>query len=185
MDASCTENGRSESPKCGRGFFWIIRVLFEPIELGRRIPPPFAFVRQVDDAVEADWPLNPIVVINDIPFRFIGGGIAGAGMPEHPRSHIDFVRKHCVIRDARLQPSVDPVLTGVQLLESPLVPRMPGNDRESATRDIQSQAISLLPKERHDHLNKERQQWTAAKALSTATPLQWDDQKGFKDPDTN
>ena len=161
------------------GVFWVLRILFEPIELGQRIPPPHAFVRHIDKSVEADWPLNPIVLVNDIPFRFVGGGMGGGGMPEHPRSHIDFVRKNCVIRDAPLRPFGDPVLTGQQLIDSPLITRMPANDRATGIDDIQRQAILLLPKSRRDRLENGRKGWSSALSLSRDAPLVWNDKNGF------
>ncbi len=163
--------------------FWILRLLFEPIELHRRIPVPRAFVRSVDSDVEPNWPLNPIVVVADIPFRFIGGGIVGTGMPEEPRSHMQFVRRHCVIRDAPLHPSRDPILIAQQLIESLLVSKMPEDDREAAIRDIRDQAFLLLPAERRAKLRdvEDDNDWFAIVKRSQVAPLEWSLATGFQE----
>ena len=164
------------------GLFWILRLLFEPIELDRRIPFPMTYVRSVDTSVEANWPLNPIVVVADIPFRFIGGGVGGTGMPEEPRSHIQFVRRYCVIRDTALHPSRDPILTAQQLIESPLVSKMPGHDRANAIDEIRNQAILLLPDQRRAVLPKQTddEAWLAILKSSQASPLVWNRVTGFQ-----
>ncbi|MCA9195004.1 MAG: hypothetical protein KDB03_24700 [Planctomycetales bacterium] len=165
------------------GLFWILRLLFEPIELDKRIPPPMAFVRTVDSTVEANWPLNPIIVIADIPFQFVGGFAGGSGMPESPRSHIEFVRRYCVIRDFQLHPSRDPILIAQQLIESPLVSKMPTRDRKEATNDIRSQAMMLLPYDRLASLPKAMndQVWNTVLELSKASSLTWRQGIGFQE----
>ena len=45
--------------------FWIVRVLFEPIRLDDRIPSPMIAV-SLDKS--ANWPLNPMAIVDDIPF---------------------------------------------------------------------------------------------------------------------
>ena len=162
--------------------FWILRVLFEPIELGERIPPPHAFVRHVDRSVEADWPLSPIVAIGDIPFRFIGGGMGGSGQPEHPRSHLQFVKSHCVIRDRPLHPSGDPILLAQQLIDSPLLSRMPEDDRKHAVSNIREQAAKLLPKELRERWKDPTKDkaWIEILTDAAAAPLQWHSEYGFQ-----
>lgn len=167
------------------GLFWILRLLFEPIELDRRIPVPRAFARAVDPSVESNWPLNPIAVVADIPFRFIGGAMGFSGIAEEPRSHIRFVRRYCVIRDTPLHPSRDPILAAQQLIESPLVSKMPERDRETAIGDIRDQAMLLLPDERIAVLPKlaDEEAWLAILKSSQSSPLVWDPEKGFQEAD--
>ena len=105
-----------------------------------------------------------------------------SGMPEEPRSHIRFVRRYCVIRDAPLHPSRDPILAAQQLIESPLVSKMPERDRETAIDDIRNQAMLLLPDQRIAVLPKEAddEAWLAILKRSQAAPLVWDRRRNFE-----
>ncbi len=157
--------------------FWILRILFEPIELGAKIPVPMAFVNSVRDANEGDWPLNPIVVVKDIPFRFIGGGIGGSGHPEHPESHIEYVRRHCVMRDRPLSPQGDPIAVAQELLQSHLI-RGLGGAAEYGERDVKQQAITLLPKSSLQAQDEEPESiavWSDLVERSVLRPHLWND----------
>lgn len=118
------------------GVFWIIRILFEPVDLTFRIPVPRIYANSVTGQAAEGWPLNPIVILDDIPFRFVGGGIGGSGMPEHPLSHIDFAQRYCVIRDAPLAPKRDPIATAQMLIESQIVQSMATEDRKICEENI-------------------------------------------------
>ncbi len=157
--------------------FWILRILFEPIELGATIPVPMAFVNSVRDANEGDWPLNPIVVVKDIPFRFIGGGIGGSGQPERPESHIEYVRRHCVMRDRPLSPQGDPIAVAQELLQSHLI-RGLGAAAEYGGRDVKRQAITLLPKsslQEQDENAESIAVWSDLVERSVLRPHLWND----------
>ncbi|MEZ6134271.1 MAG: hypothetical protein R3C53_05100 [Pirellulaceae bacterium] len=105
----------------------------------------------------------------------------GSGTPEEPRSHIQYVRRHCVIRDGPLQPSRDPILTAQQLIESPLVARMPERDRGFAISDIRNQAIQLLPEERRVDLpmRQKEMDWHEVLKRAQAERLVWYESDGF------
>jgi hypothetical protein len=89
--------------------FWIIRVLFEPSRLDQQIPPPAIAVGAPDATLAegARWPLNPLTIVGDIPFM-VGSRMMMGGLPEHPKSHIQWARRHGILRDTPLEPSMDP-----------------------------------------------------------------------------
>ena len=108
-----------------------------------------------------------------------------SGMPEEPRSHIRFVRRYFVIRDTPLHPSRDPILTAQQLIESPLVSKMPERDRATAIGDIRNQAMLLIPDQRIAVLPKtaDDEAWLAILKSSQASPLVWNPAIGFQEVD--
>ncbi len=161
--------------------FWILRILFEPIELGQRIPVPRAVIRSVEAPLGEDWPLNPIIVVDDIPFRYVGGGMGGTGMPEHPKSHIAYVKRYCVIRDDPLIPQGDPVLTAQQLIESGVVEKMQAEERAYLKQDIMRQSLKLLPKDLQIHYDYKVPQslWLLQLERAQNSPLKWTGVDGF------
>lgn len=107
--------------------FWIIRLLFEPVRLDDRIPSPgigrSVTYRDSDDA--SLWPLDPIELVEDIPFM-VGSSAGGStGLPEHPSSHIQWARRHCIVRDEPLSPTKDPLAAAEALLRSRKFPEQP------------------------------------------------------------
>jgi hypothetical protein len=126
--------------------FWIIRVLFEPINLSEQIPFPGILVHldQRELAKDAQWPLSPMVIIGDIPFM-VGHGFGGStGIPERPRSHILWARRHGVLRDAPLNPTTDPRAAVDALLKSHRFKHLGENDRSHAEKSLQFQATAMV-----------------------------------------
>jgi hypothetical protein len=157
--------------------FWIMRILFEPVELGERIPVPMAFTNSVREANESDWPLNPIVVVKDIPFRFVGGGFGTSGQPEHPQSHIEYVRRHCVMRDRPLSPQGDPIAVAQELLQSHLILGL-GNAAEVGQMDVKRQAMTLMPTSSFQEQDKNPESiaiWNDLLERAVLRPHCWDD----------
>ena len=97
--------------------FWIIRCLFEPAVPGKRHPPPYLKVpgETVEFRNPIDWPLDPIVIIDDLPFVLDYTNWVYA---EFADSHIDWARRHAVIRDRPLTPTGDPLQAAEKLLAS-------------------------------------------------------------------
>ncbi|MBC8354469.1 MAG: hypothetical protein H8E66_20945 [Planctomycetes bacterium] len=126
--------------------FWIIRLLFEPILLDDSIPPPAIYLHLIDhDSADFPmWPLNPIDRVEDIPFM-VGIQTAGSGMPEHPSSHIEWARRHGVIRDEPLRPTKHPLAAAEQLLRSKKFSRLHEQLRGIAVTSIRSQALAMIP----------------------------------------
>lgn len=126
--------------------FWIIRLLFEPIRLDDSIPPPAIAVSWIDhDSADARlWPLNPLDLVDDVPFM-TGIRVAMGGMPEHPSSHIEWVRRHGVIRDEPLRPTTHPLAAAEKLLRSRRFARVDEPLRRIATDSIRSRALAMVP----------------------------------------
>jgi len=152
--------------------FWIIRVLFEPIRLDDRIPAPAIAVWGPDSK---NWPLSPIAVVNDVPFM-IGYPIGMAGVPEHPSSHIQWARRHGVLRDRPLEPTVNPILSAQAILESEAFLEYDKALWGTVSAAIRERALQMVPQQR---LLRRRnavsdRRWNAAVAYAKSHPLRWD-----------
>ena len=164
--------------------FVILRLLFEPYEHGKRFPPPANFEWRVyGEELEQDWPLNPVEIVEGIPFKLFGGVMGYSGVPEHPSSHIEFARKHCVIRDAPLIPRISPIVAAEQLNESQKMGRLPQRDRVGSIRSIRKQALLMLPSDwgqisKGDEENKAV--WNEAKERSLLEKIKWMPGQGFR-----
>lgn len=125
--------------------FWIIRLLFEPIRLGDRIPSPMiaVFFDAKDPQGRMNWPLSPMDIIDDVPFM-LGRQIAMGGQPEHPSSHIRWARRHGVIRDLPLVPSANPLSAAEAILSSPRFKQLDDFSRNDATNSIRGQALAMV-----------------------------------------
>jgi len=161
--------------------FWIMRVLFEPVRLDDRIPRPMIAVYLVDrDSAEgANWPLNPMALVDDVPFM-IGHRIFSGGMPEHPSSHIQWARKHGVMRDEPLRPTVSPLLAAESILASPQSQRLDEYARKQAEQIVREHAykmvddlLPLSPPRRFDDAVDEAY-WRAQVETSAAAQITWD-----------
>jgi len=148
--------------------FWIIRVLFEPIRLDDRIPNPAIAVCLVDrdSADAANWPLDPMAVVDDIPFM-VGERIGGSGMPEPPSAHVEWARRHGVVRDEPLKPTTNPILVAEAILRSQRFKQLADDLRGQARHLIRSQALAMLDgivpptATKHDNDATKEQQWNA------------------------
>jgi hypothetical protein len=158
--------------------FWIIRLLFEPIRLDDRIPPPGIAVFLVDrESVEAmKWPLNPMAVSGDVPFM-VGRQIAMGGQPEPPSSHIRWARLHGVIRDDPLVPRANPLAAAEAILASRRLKALDEYSRVEATRGIRLQALAMVkgllqPLSAREAARDDR--WRALLKAATERGIDWD-----------
>lgn len=166
--------------------FWIIRVLFEPIELDQQIPTPgvAVFMNDRHFPKQSRWPLNPMALVDDIPFM-LGSQIGSSGIPEFPSSHINFARTRCVIRDKPLRPTRNPIAVAQSIFN---------NKRFTALRDhsfgnnenfIREQAIAMvadlvgpLPDPYDDIPDKpEEEVWESKINLAKELGIQWNTEK--------
>lgn len=158
--------------------FWIIRLLFEPMKVGDRIPSPMIAVflddRELPEAMK--WPLNPMAVHGDVPFM-VGHRIGLGGVPEHPSSHIRWARLHGVIRDGPLVPTLNPLAAAEAILQSRRFKALEKYSREQGTREIRSQALAMVKglvqpiDERHA---VDDDQWRSRLKSAAEADLQWD-----------
>jgi hypothetical protein len=165
----------------GEIVFWIIHALFEPIRVGDRIPGPMIAVWLDEEALPeaAKWPLNPIAVVNDVPFM-LGRQIALGGVPEPPSMHIEWARRHGVVRDQPLWPDVNPLLAAETILGSQQFQQLDEIARDEATRLVRAQAYAmvagLLPAVPMDaqHDLDDEVQWRSRVEESAAREIHWD-----------
>lgn len=125
--------------------FWIIRTLFEPVDLQQRIPRPMIYVSSYTGNVKQikSWPISPIEIVDGVPFM-LGGQIMGrSGVPESPNSHIAWAEKFGAIREQPLSPKSSPIAAAEKLLRSQKFRSLPG-DRKFEINMVRSQALAML-----------------------------------------
>ena len=124
---------------------WIIRVLFESIPPGDRIPihgVAIWFVKP-DSADGANWPLNPMAVVDDMPFM-LGRPVGHSGPGPHPASQIEWARRHGAIRGQPLKPTANPLRAAESILTSPHFAQLKEDVQVEATRQLREQALAMV-----------------------------------------
>lgn len=165
--------------------FTILRVLFEPVDPTAKFPVPRNFSATVyGTEVEKEWPLNPIVFVGDIPFRYHRTMMGGSGTPEIAASHLEFVKQSCVLRERPLKPTLNPIQAAEMLCDSQKIRLLEKKySRPEAIDAIREQAISMLPNDlraEEYRAGKYREQdWTSVRKTAGDLILEWDDERGF------
>jgi hypothetical protein len=110
--------GRRLPPESTKVFF-LLRLLFEPVEGGGRLPA-IAMGKLMDAGTPSpeDLPLYPLVSIKDVPLLIVPGFYLG-GLPEDPTGHIDLCEQFCRVRSRSLTPPDNPLSLSEELLSSP------------------------------------------------------------------
>jgi hypothetical protein len=124
--------------------FWIVRLLFEPIQPNKPLRPPAIAVLLDDrEVAEVDkWPLNPIGVIDDMPFM-LGRRINMAGMPQSPKTYVKWARHSGVVRERRLMPAKDPIVAAETLFGDQRFLALDDFARNAADRIVRLQATAM------------------------------------------
>lgn len=89
---------------------FLLRLLFQP-PTDPGVPFPLIRVGKPMDSDHApvkDFPLYPLVLIEDVPLLIVTGYIL-AGLPEDPEKHIEFCERHCRLRTTPLRPPDNPL----------------------------------------------------------------------------
>ncbi len=154
--------------------FTILRVLFEPVDPTAKFPVPRNFSASVyGTEVEKEWPLNPIVLVGDIPFRY-HRSMGFTGLPEMAESHLEFVKQSCVLRERPLNPTLNPIQAAEVLCDSQKVRMLDKKYSQPEAIDaIREQAISMLPKKYRE------QEWNSVSETAGKQILVWEDERGF------
>lgn len=153
--------------------FTILRVLFEPVDPTTKFPVPRNFSASVDGEVEKEWPLNPVVLVAGIPFKY-HRSMGGSGTPEIAASHLEFVKQSCVLRERPLKPTLNPIQAAEVLCDSQKIRLLDRKySRPEAIDAIREQAISMLPKKYRE------QEWSSVRETAGKLILEWDDERGF------
>lgn len=97
----------------------LLRLLFVPAEPGTAYPS-VAMGKPVDveNPPLQDYPLYPLVLLNDVPLLIVTGFLLG-GLPADPMSQIEFFEQDCRMRPAPLRPPDNPLPLAETLLASP------------------------------------------------------------------
>jgi hypothetical protein len=159
--------------------FSVVRLLFEPIRLGDRIPVPGVAVHLVqrDSPKALAWPLNPMTVSRDVPFMAGHQINRGGGMPEDPAVHIRWARLHGVIRDDPLIPKSNPLAAAEAILDGESFKALDNFTRNEVTKAVRSQAVAMVegllqtvraPEDVDDD------QWKAALKAAADRGIRWD-----------
>ena len=160
--------------------FWIIRLLFEPVDLEDRIPSPAIAVVILNDNREnndVNWPLGPIELVDGIPFM-VGQRIGLGGLPEHPITHIRWVEQFGVIRESPMRPSGNPLLAAKKLMATEKFQALKTSFAgHSKVRHIRGQAFATLgiqiETNEYDNPVLTDEQWTRSLS-SDSSRLQWE-----------
>ena len=114
--------------------FFLLRLLFEPVDPGVRLPVPgVGGPMDTGPVVAEDFPLYPLVLINDVPLLIVPGFFLG-GLPEDPSRHIEFVERHCRVRPLSLVPPDNPLSLADDLLSSEIWYRPASEDDKAILR---------------------------------------------------
>lgn len=160
--------------------FWIIRLLFEPVELDGRIPYP-AIAVYLDEDPAGNWPLNPIAVVDGIPFM-VGHQIGMGGLPEQPQSHIEWARRHGVIRDEPLTPESDPVTAADRLINSPRFQLLDDYELSDGASSVRLQALAMIddvidPPVRRVSYRLSEGKWSQVRQRTAECRIRWNRQQ--------
>lgn len=126
--------------------FWLVRLLFDPEESGQFIDPPRIPIHLMHkDSPDAKlWPLNPIELVNDVPYM-VGWQVNFTGGVEHPSSHITWARRYGVIRTQPLSPTSGPLAAAETLLSHEKFKKLDKSARDKRIRSIREQALATMP----------------------------------------
>lgn len=125
--------------------FWIVLLLFEPIQAGDRpeLPVEETTVVAKTSPEFSLWPLYPIELVRDVPLYVEAeNGIRhnmGASM------WLPLIRRGCVLREFPMSPTSDPLSAVEALCSSPKFKRIDEDFRRLAIRDIRRQAVAMVP----------------------------------------
>ncbi|HEX4796347.1 MAG TPA: hypothetical protein VH370_21340 [Humisphaera sp.] len=166
--------------------FLVVRLLFERKDGNAMMPRPI--LGQISPDIRPnpkDWPLFPLVVVDDIPFCLCRGYTL-AGVPEDPSQHLKYYEKNCEIRAQRLSPRISPLTAVDQLCESDSWRRVFLDDtagadtremlRIQAVRSV-SNLLGAMPNTRRFNGALGEKTWNAYRSDERLSLLAWDDEK--------
>ena len=126
---------------------WIIQLAFESDPSKEKVPFPDVrdwFVQR-DSPERQSWPLDPLELSHDLPFKVTGNIVAGKLATNYSKAHLAWAHENGVICEGLLIPSNDP-LTAVQaILSSPKFKCLNESKQREAADWIPSQAMSMVP----------------------------------------
>lgn len=157
--------------------FWILRSLFEPVDLEERSFRPMIFVAlYVNPKTQPQyWPWDPMDVVDQVPFM-LGGQIGGGGAPESPESHLNWFKKHGLLRDRPLHPVTNPLIAAESLLTSKKFQTI--EDSRFEMHFVRRQALAMVgaPRDQEGEFATDTLSWSKYLASSLAKKT-WSEEK--------
>ncbi|MEM7477266.1 MAG: hypothetical protein AAF483_19960 [Planctomycetota bacterium] len=124
------------------GLFYMLKLLFEPLESGKRIQ--VNYLSRVPREAKYLCPLDPLLVINDFPFLYPAPQETSVGSHRKQWNHlIQEIREEYVLRDAPYVPKGEPSEFIPQLQYSQVMQCLEEQERERVLRDFDRQALRM------------------------------------------
>lgn len=155
----------------------LVRLLFEPVEFGVRFPSPRICDLRVRDGKSFDWPINPFVVVNGLPFKFELGGYGCSLQESSPWEELDYANRRCLLRAKPLKPTRHPVQSALDLIESRAVQGLADPPPVGTIRGMLRQAGEFLPESLLPSYRKciSKNELARVRAWVAHHPLCWDE----------
>lgn len=122
------------------------------------------------------WPLNPLEVVDDIPFM-VGLQVALGGTPEHPKSHIFWARRHGVVRATPLIPTANPLQAAEAILSSRRFKALDESSRDAASLRKHAVAMArelLQPVKTNESGEVDDDEWQSCLEKANRLGIRWD-----------
>jgi len=170
----------SESTK----IFLLLRVLFIPTDTGTHFPPiQIGKPTDTETPPADDFPLYPLVLMEDVPLLIVSGYFTG-GLMEEPFSHLDFCERHCQLRSAPLRPPDNPLALVDSLLNSEKWYRKEGKAQDHAMLGAQLlrlvRAVYAIPgvdEQRFSSFLEAAGVWSECVKTFQRLDARWDEQR--------
>ncbi len=167
---------------------WIIQLAFESDPSKEKIP--FPDVRDClihrDSPERQSWPLDPIELSDDVPFKVTGFIVGGKMALNYSKPHLAWAHDNGVIRDGQLIPSSDPLTAAQAIFLSAKFKRLSESTQREVAQWIPDQAMRMVPdlveQFRKTRTNKpgdvidDDAEWAAFLEYSKQFDISWDQQ---------
>jgi hypothetical protein len=163
--------------------FLLLRLLFIPTDTGTNFPPV-----QVGKPMDTetppmdDFPLYPLVLMEDVPLLIVSGYFTG-GLMEQPSSHLDFCERHCELRSTALRPPDNPLPLVDSLMNSQKWYRKEGKENDHAMLGAQLlrlvRAVYAIPgidEQRFSSFLEAAEIWSVCEKTFLHLDARWDEQ---------
>lgn len=165
--------------------YGLIQCAFEPASQEEKLPAPKYLRSLVDeDSLEQAllWPREPMEICDDIPW-LLGGYVALGGVPWHPGTDIDWLKRYGVLRDAPLRPADNPLEAADRLMKEPRFLQLPEHSQEESRIELMRQSYAMvagllppIPDDGWDRPDVETH-WPMLLEASRTAGLKWDPNK--------
>ncbi len=126
---------------------WIIQLAFESDRSKEQIlfPEVRDSLNRRDSPERQSWPLDPMELSDDQPFKLTGFNVGGKMALNHSKAHLAWAHENGVIREGLLIPSSDPLTAAQAILLSPKFQRLEESAQREVAQWIPGQAMSMVP----------------------------------------